>query len=244
MADETKWLSMLVDSFEPTGDIVPMLQQSIPVQVVDQNLQGFADYLWTASDLHLIQAERKQNGELLSSLAKVEDQLRRQYDKADENLLIIEGFIIPSSKGCYTLKRSKDNRYFFIDREYEHTTYGAFLSWCYQLDKVGITVYTTPDLRGTAILLTSLYQNAQKSEHTTLNRYLKKKIFIKEQNPQVLNLMGLKGVNIGEVKAKALVEVFGSLWGVLMSSPEELITVQGIGKKLAVEILRAGGRHV
>jgi len=242
--DKSQWLPLLADQFEPTGEIVPMLQQSIPVQVVDLNLNGFADYMWTACDLHSIQAERKQNGEMLASLGKVEDQLRRQYEKADENLLIVEGFIVASSKGCYTLKRSKDNRYFFVDREYEHTTYGALLSWYYSLDKSGITVYNTPDLKGTAILLAALYQNSQQVEHKTLNRYLKRKIYIEEQDPQVMNLMGLRGVNIGEVRAKAIIEIYKSLFNVLLCSPEELMVVPGIGRKLARDILRAGGRNV
>ena len=138
---------------------------------------------------------------------------------------------------------SKNRKYFYIDREYEHTGYASWLSWLYQLDKAVITHYCTPDLNGTAALLVALYKNAQKLEHTTLNRYIKEKIYIEEKNPQVRNLMGLQGVNIGEVRAKALIDRFGSLWGVMLASVEELVEVDGIGKKLAVDILRSVGRR-
>ena len=214
-------LPLIVDSFEPTKDIIPLLQQSIPVTIYDLNLDGYADYFWTANDLHTIQAERKQNGELLADMDHVEVQLRKQYDKAEENLLIIEGFIIQSPQGCLTLKRSRDGRFFYTDREYR-SRYGELLSWLYQLDKSGITVYFTPDLQGTASLLVALYNNSQKEEHTTLNRYLKPKIYLAEHNPQVINLMYLQGANLGEERAKALIERFGTLWGVLIQDVEVL----------------------
>lgn len=234
-------LPLLVDTFEPTGDIVPLLQQSIPVTISNLNLNGYADYFLNSIDAHTIQAERKQNGELLGSLNMVEMQLRKQYNKADENILIIEGFIIPSAGGCMTLKRSKDSRFFYQDREYK-TSYSAYLTWIYRLDKSGIWVSTTPDLAGTASLLVSIYKNSQKLEHTTLNRYLKEKIYIEEQNPHVLSLMGLHGAGLGEEKAKALIERFGTVWGVLIQNEDTLQEVKGIGEILAHRILHSIGR--
>ena len=91
-------LCMLVDIFEPQ-EILPLLKQSIPVSVTDLNISGYADYFFSSCDGHIIQAERKQNGELLSNLMRVEEQLSRQYNQPAENILIIEGFIIPSQKG-------------------------------------------------------------------------------------------------------------------------------------------------
>lgn len=235
-------LPLIVDSFEPVREIVPLLQQSIPVTVANLNLSGFADYFWTAVDNHTIQAERKQNGELLSSLSDVEIQLRKQYNKTSENILLIEGFIIKSPDGyCQTLKRSKDNRFFYLDKEYK-TRFAALLSWLYQLDKSGITTYSTADLMGTASLLSALYSNSQNPEHTTLNRYLKPKIYIEEQNPQIKNLMMLEGVNLGPEKSKALIDRFGTLWGVLVQDEEVLMSVSGIGKTIARKILKSAGR--
>ncbi len=236
-----EWLPMLADIFEPCSEIVPLLQQSIPVEVANLNLGGYADYFWTAIDKHTVQMERKQGGEALASLSKVEDQLRRQYDKADENHLVVENFIVPSRKGCSTLRNK--GKLFYIDRVYEHVTYMGWLKWCYSLDKAGITVHTTPDLNGTASLLVALYTNAQNPDHPTLNRYIKQKIYIEEQNPHVLSLMGLRGVNLGEVRARALIERYETLWGVLIRTPEELMEVEGIGRKLAHDILKSAGRN-
>mgnify|MGYP001570170407 CR=1 FL=1 len=237
-----KPLPLMVDIFEPTTDIVPLLAQSLEVQITELNLNGFADYMWNAVDGHSIQIERKQAGELLSGLDRVEAQLRRQYDKAQENLLLIEGFIVPSSGGCQTITPAKDGKVFYLNREYK-VNFGGFLDWLYQLDKCGITVlYPTNGIRGTARQIAALYWNSQKPEHSTLRRYIKQKIYIESQDQQVKNLMGLEGVSLGETRAKALIDKFGSLWGVVIRDEEELCSVEGIGKTLASQLLKAIGR--
>ena len=231
---------MLVDVFEPE-EIIPLLRQSIPVERDNLNTKGYADYFWNACDLHTIQVERKQNGELLGSLDAVESQLRRQYGAADENILLVEGFIIPAPQGCATIKRSKDGRFFIIDRTWD-CSYSGLISWFYQLDKSGITLYNSASLQSSAAILAALYRNSLKPEHTTLTRYIKSKIYLEDHNPHVLSLMGIEGANLGEKRAKALIDKFGTLWEVLSREESELCQVEGIGPGLARGLLKSIGR--
>ena len=54
-------------------------------------------------------------------------------------------------------------------------------------------------------------------------------------------LMGLMP-GIGEKRAIALISRFTTVWNIVSASPEELEEVEGIGKKLSVDILRKVGR--
>ena len=235
---------LMVDSFEPIEQIVPLLRESIPVMVSDLNLSGFADYVFNCVDGHCVQCERKQNGELLGGLDRVEGQLKKQYPKAQENILIIEGFILPSKEGCSAVKLSKDRKILFVDREFKGVSYAGLYSWLYQLDKCGITHYFTSDLVGTAILLEALYKSSLKLEHTTLQRYIKPKIYLEEENHYVRSLMGLSGVSLGEKRAKALVNRFGTFWNVVAQDVDKLCEVDGIGPNIAKSLLKAVGRMV
>ena len=238
----TTGLPLLIDVFEPISDIVPLLKQSISVEVDNLNSRGFADYFLNAFDLHTIQFERKQNGELLGDMDGVENQLKKQYSMADESYLIIEGFIIPSPKGCIALKPSKNLKFFIAEREYR-VNYAGLVAWKYQLDKAGITVVETPHLAGTASLLVAIYKSAQESEHSTLRRYIKEKIYIPGENPYIKSLMGIVGANLGEKRATALIDAFGTMWRVLLAEEEELCQVEGIGRGVARSLLKAVGRQ-
>jgi len=234
-------LPMVVDEFEPLEDILPLLQQSIPATVGQLNRFGFADYFWQAYDMHTIQVERKQNGEVLSDLDAVEEQLVREYNSAAENIIIVEGYIVPTASGCGTLKQVKGKSIRYISREYR-VSYSMFMSWLWQLDKCGITHFFTADLSGTAMLLSTMYKNSQKAEHSTMRRYIKPRIHIEERNPQVLSLMGVVGAELGEVRARALVKKFGNLHRVVNATEEEICQVDGMGKVLARKLLRSVGR--
>ncbi len=110
----------------------------------------------------------------------------------------------------------------------------------------------TFDYTATAMTLVALYQNAQKEEHKTLRRYIKDRIYIESYNPHVLNLMSVKGGGIGEEKAKALIDRYGTFWYVINQSVEELaetlVGEEGKEKKLGVKsvqrLFKAIGRNI
>ena len=82
---------ILVDVAEPE-EIVYLLEQSAPVSVLPLNQSSRADYYF-GGERGTVQFNRVQAGELLSNIDSMEDELRRYYDSADDNNMIIEGVI-------------------------------------------------------------------------------------------------------------------------------------------------------
>ena len=102
-----------------------------------------------------------------------------------------------------------------------------------------VPVFMVPDYESLCVALVCFYKGDQKEVHNTFNRHYKEMKF--HPNPQVVMLMGaLPGV--GEKRAEALIDNFGTVWNVLSSRPEELEEVDGIGKVLSKGLLRRVGR--
>jgi len=51
-----------------------------------------------------------------------------------------------------------------------------------------------------------------------------------------------EGLGIGPTRAEALIRRFGTVYNVLKASTQELAEVEGIGAKLASQLLRGVGR--
>jgi len=233
---------ILVDTFEPTN-IEELVQQSVPTFRDSLNAKGLPDYTWVAVDAHSIGLSRKQAGELLSSLDDAEEQLSRDMVGVDEMTLLVENIFGPvDGDKCQIYAPSKDERFLIPRRKY-HTSYCRVYAWFSRLDKCGITVVQTFNWEATAKVLVALYQNSQNMKHTTLNRYIKKKITPKKLDSQVKTLMGISGANLGEVKATALVDEFGTVWNILHTPIEELIRVDGIGTYTIRELFKAIGKE-
>lgn len=244
---------LLIDNHEP--DLIRRLvSQSVPTAVQGLNQQGFADYLWFCIDGHRVQVERKQIDEVLSGMDQVEEQLRRELSNGvEETLLLIERYCSPVPSVKYEVqswKRSKDGKIMVPWHKY-NTSYSGLQAWKSQLDKAGITVVETFDDTATAYTLVALYHNSQKLEHTTLRRYIKDRLTITPYNNHTLTLMGIKGVNLGEQRAKALVDRFGTVWYILNQSAEVLAETlvgdeDGKQKRLGIvtakKLLQAVGR--
>ena len=219
---------IFVDTFEP-GDIFKLIKQVLPASDrMSLNSKGMADYMFFDIMGRRVQFERKQWGEILSGLDHVEDQLRGEYETADELNLIVEGTIQPTAYGLdfYKLTNSKDfmrKSHSYGDRKHPRQYLLAQVySWLWQLDKTGITVYFTPNAIGTATLLVSCFKNSQKEEHTTLQRYIKERVQLKELNPYVKTLMGIEAAGLGPERAQSLIDYFGDPYGVFTSDEDEL----------------------
>jgi ERCC4-type nuclease len=243
-------MTVLVDVYEPQ-EIEYLIAQSTPVSRMSLNSEGFADYLWFAVDGHRIQVERKQIMEILGGMDNVEEQLRRELSNTvEETILLIEGFCEPVAglQMATQIWHKAKNKNIMIPGHTYNVSYTGLQAWKSQLDKAGITVVETFDYVATAMTLVALYQNSQKAEHQTLKRYIKDKIYIESYNPHILNLMSIKGCNIGEEKAKALIDRYGTFWYVVNQSPEDLAeTLVGekrLGLTTAKRLLKAIGRNV
>lgn len=264
---------IFVDIFEPV-EIETLIQQVVPTTRGPFNSHGLPDYHWIAIDGHRIGVSRKQANELMGGLDAAEEQLRKDMVSVDEMLLLVEGIFssalmapnfydnshnratatspIPPQgrnlqQAIQTWKLSKDYKYFYRDRKYYGSISGVY-AWLDVLDKKGITTVQTAYWIDTAIVLGAIYNSSQKKEHTTLQRYIKQKITPKPHNHHVETLMGIKGTDhgplLGETKAKALIDKFGSVWYVLLQEPEELAQVEGIGLITARKLLKAIGRTI
>jgi len=233
---------MLADAHEP-AEIVPLLRQSIPCEWESINERGYADYKWPSLNDGIQQVERKTWLELLSNTDAVEDQLRRQRQAhPDVRLkLLMEGVATSSGVGTvvWLPTKSTTKRIMFPAKEFRLPLQAAY-AWLYQVSKY-VEVYFTPDLASTATALVAFYKADQKEEHTTFNRYLRMIDF--HPNPQVEGLMNImKGTNIGAVRAQALIDRFATIWNVLGASAKELAAVEGMGLKMAQQLLRKVGR--
>lgn len=247
-------MTILIDTFEPV-EVDYLIAQSVPVlrPVPGLNSQGFADYMWFAFDGHRMQVERKQIHEVLGGMDSVEEQLRRELSNGvEETLLLIEGICEPIAGlkiATQTWRRAKDKNVLVPGRSY-NTSYTGYQAWLNQLDKAGITIVQTFDYTATAMTLVALYQNSQKPEHKTLRRYIKDRIYIESYNPHIYNLIAIKGGGIGEEKAKALIERYGTFWYVINQDvgelAETLVGEEGKQKRLglpsAQRLLRVIGR--
>lgn len=251
-------MTMMVDIFEPQS-IQDIISQVVPTirMSLNHSDEGYGDYLWFAVDGHRIQVERKQAGEILSSLDGVEEQLGREVNNGvEETILLIEGVYGPvpgEARATQTYvkpKSSKSSRELLIPGKKFNINYVGLQAWKSQLDKAGITIVETFNWEATALTLVALYNNSQKEEHTTLRRYIKEHITVQPFNQYVITLMGIRGVNLGEARAKALIERYGTVWYVFNQSAEDiaetLVGEEGKAKRLGLatanKLLKSIGR--
>jgi len=191
---------ILIDTAEPE-DIMKLLKQSAPVSVLPLNQSNRADYYFGGDGDKTIQFCRVQTGELLSNIDSQEDELRRYYDSADDNNLIIEGVItdVPITRKDKSMEtvsirlgarpstlfsyRIAPNGYLFGEHAHDISA-DKFYAWLYRLKQSGVYTFFTHNFIGTAKFLASVYHNCQKpiNEHGTLNRYYIPRIALGERD--------------------------------------------------------------
>ena len=241
---------VFVDVHEPE-ELQELIDQVVPTCRTSLNSSGLADYLWLAIDGHRVQVERKQMGEILSDLDGCEEQLRRHLSNGvEETILVYEGLFEPLAGikiATQVWGKAEGKRHIIVPKHRYDVSYTGIMSWFYQLDKSGITVINTFDYKATAYCLTAWYKSSQKKEHTTLSRYIKPKVFIQEYNNHVLNLMSIKGANIGEERAKAIIERYGTFWQAIHQPAEDLAETMVGNKRLGMatvtKLLQSLGRE-
>ncbi|MFZ5501008.1 MAG: hypothetical protein ACOY58_03740, partial [Candidatus Micrarchaeota archaeon] len=213
----------------------------VPVEYPSNlNDQGHADYLWQCQDGSEQEFERKTWHELLADLDSIEEQLRKQMQSHPRirHGLLVEGVALPVFSGVAVYRKTQKG--YMVPGQTYNRSLNAVYAWLYEVGKY-MEVYFSPGLEATATMLCRFYLADQKEEHTTFRRHLK--VANWHPNEQVRRLMGVsQGVKIGETKAQGLIAKYGTVWNVLRASPEQLTLVEGIGMKLARDLLRAVGR--
>lgn len=239
-------MTLFIDAHEPEN-IRLLIAQAVEMEVSQLNIAGMADYVWMCVDGHTAQVERKQWGEVLGGMNDVEDQLRRELARADDLTLLIEGVAVPSAVGMevwksvgksgWKLARSWGSR-----EKPQPQLYARVCGWLWALDKAGITIVHTHSYVCTAMWVVEAYKQSQREEHRVLERYVRVKLNTTERDPMVQTLMGIKGVSLGEVRARALRERFGSVYRLVNGDLCEVMEVEGFGEKLSRQVLRSLGR--
>lgn len=261
---------LLVDSNEP-DNIVKLLQQSCPVTVANLNLANMSDFWFANHEGKRLQFSRKQAGELVGGIDEAEKQLSDYYYNADENYQIVEGIISPDrlkikgtaipidGHGTSTSTRDLGAKLYcykvepggYVERGHSFSAFSDSLlsAWIHRLAKAGIPTYHTSNWVYTARLLSAIYRNEQKppDEHSTLQRVVRPRIYIKEADPFMKSLLFLSNayqLGIGEKKAKLLADRFVCILDIATASVTELMEVEGVGKKMAEKILVSLGREM
>ena len=231
-------MTLRCDIHEPP-EALTLIAPSVPCEQVSLNTDGFADYCWNDLDGRLVQVERKQWGEVLSGIDKVEDQLRRHLKGHPEArlILLLEGTSIPSQLGTTILKATNRDSIWVKGYSSSVRTSQVY-AWLYGISRY-IELYQTSTYEATCTALVSFYKYDQKEAHNTFTRHFKAMTF--NPNPQVIQLMGMMP-GIGEKRAGAIIAKFSTIYNVITASPAELATVDGIGPVLSVSLLQRCGR--
>lgn len=256
---------ILVDSNEPE-DIIALIRQVAPVQVLPINMRKLSDYFFGNPQGESFQFSRKQAGELVGNIDEAEDQIREYYPNADHNFQIVEGIISPvkfygikvsnhsapqvstrdlgSKLYCYKVENSG-----WIERGHSFSAVSPAMlyAWIHRLEMAGVPTYFTVTSAETAKLITTIYKNEQKppEEHFTLQRVIKPRIQIRQAEPLMKALLYLSDaykLRLGEKKAQAICDNYASLYHLLISPTEELAECEGIGIRTATRIMEALGR--
>lgn len=198
---------ILVDISEPE-DIVALLRQTTEVIVTPLNQTSRADYYFAGEDGRIRQFCRVQAGELLGNIDSQEDELRRYYNEADDNYLIIEGIIAdtPLTRTDKATQRSRPDVTVFGNKPRPSTLYAhrvaangylmkphsydigmdLYYAWLFRLSECGVQHFETTSYVATAKCISAIYRNCQKplDSHTTLNRYYIPKITLGEKDEE------------------------------------------------------------
>ncbi|KKN15404.1 hypothetical protein LCGC14_0986460 [marine sediment metagenome] len=231
------------DVYEPQY-MEQMLGSFMQVKIDNLVHKGLLDYFWFAFDGHSITAERKEWGDLMSNLARLEKQLRTASNHADEVLLIAEGVPVPLAGGEVALFQMGKNDKYLRRTKISGMKYASIMAYIWQLKRVAnITTYFTSTIQGTAWALKTFVEASQKVESQVLQHHVRTRAVKWQTNPRVETLMAIKdkeGYVVGEKKAMELDEQIGSLWNIASMAPEAVSQVcEGIGIATARRLIYA-----
>ena len=222
---------MYLDVFE-SDKFQQLLEQDVPVTRMTLNDNNMADIWWAASDGQTYQWENKAVSEIMGDIDHVEAQLQKQYPNADHCGLIVRDVAVPAQARTLAMVHVRTKKDWFVSKHTYNVPYSRYRSWLVGVDGAGVKVVEVANIVATARHLIAEYKYSNQPEHDTLKKHHRSRIIIPERNPHVLALMGLSfayGLGIGETKARALVDRFGTMAAVLKAPDKELLEIPGVG---------------
>ena len=160
-----------------------------------------------------------QAGELLGNIDSQEDELRRYYNEADDNYLIIEGLIAdtPLTRTDKATQRSHPDVTVFGNKPRPSTLYAhrvaangyvmkphsydigmdLYYAWLFRLSECGVQYFETTSYVATAKCISAIYRNCQKDpdSHTTLQRYYIPRISLGEKDEETKKRITIRKQN-------------------------------------------------
>ncbi len=202
---------------------------SVHLNVIRENLvpKGLADIYWVSD--HKITFEHKTMEQLLSEMGqRLDDQLRKHTQHADEVGLVVDGLVTPyPGGGCQLWAVSKTKGVFY--KKGRHAAgFEELQAYLWRLDKEGITVYQFPDITSLCLGVSAFVYNSLKKEHKTLRRYVKTKPILWEPDPYLETLMGISGARIGEKTAQKLIGKWKTPFEVFVAKGEDVEAEIGV----------------
>ena len=212
---------------------------------------NYRDQYWLYQKYVVEGLSRKQVGEMLGGLDRVEEQLARDYTHVDQLILIIEGVIVPvddthvktvSWQGARPRFQGKK----FGNQEPYTFNYYGYRKWLNSVRQWGIEVIEVPTREALINELVAGYTHSQTApeDHQTFKRAIRPKFDMPTADPQLLNLMSLHDEQgrtfIGMISALALQAAgFGSLYSLANAQENEIAAVDGFGRITAKKIKRS-----
>lgn len=202
-------------------------REKIPLQVTALET---GDIRFLTADFDLVLIERKStDGDLYSSASKrLWDQCLRLIEEADWPILLIDGPIY----------LTKDGR-FRTGRYVTGWQYNQLMHMLLSLQLRGLIVLWVPRKAQTPKEIIDLYEYAQKADHTSvLQTKLKpfpskpKGLTLREQQLRVL----LSITGVGPALAERLLDIYGSVQGVMEAPFKGISLVPGVGPQIAQRI--------
>lgn len=232
---------MLADHSE-MPELIALVKQVLPDLIVTAlNQNHFPDWVWKNSAGEDEGMSRKQSGEFLSDIDGALEQFQRESTMVKQHGLLLEGIAEPKAGGTQTYVLSKDGRY-FRPAKFFKIQYSYYESTLVALERSGVLVWQTSSYVSTAEALIRLEKAALKPDSNLLERHFKPRPDY-HPNPQVMSLMNIKGAGVGAKLAELLIANFGSIYGILSTSPETIAEfTPGIGLVKARQIHIALGR--
>lgn len=202
---------------------------------------GLADVFWQAG--HRITLEHKKVGSFLSEAGqRLDNQLRKHTQHADEVGLIIEGMITPHPHGGSQIWEEAVSSKVFYKKHRDAVGYEAIMAYVWSLhENWGINTYFFPNLEALALGVAAFVSNSLKPDHQTLQRYGRSKPVLWEPDPYVESLIGIGDARIGERTAKKLLERWKNPFEVFMAPGFEVEEV--IGREATKRLFKGIGRE-
>lgn len=226
-------ISVTVDTREPV-EMFTGLSAILPG--VKREKLDSADFSWVKLDGKTRGVERKDWGDLLSSLqsGRLEQELAGCVEKYDFVDLLVEGAIYPNQVGqLVKLKSIKENLLVLTNAfvKMNSPQYACFLS---SLGEHGINFLWSPSASGTPVVIRALYLRDQKEAHKFLVGERRPKADTRHLPPPVLAILGACPRLSTEV-AQELVTRFGGLLAVgnliAEGSTKTLLEIPGLGRE-------------